>query len=163
MWQQFSSGHGANVPQTGVNTTHVRSRRKKQAGTEGMPSDRHPSLPLFWDTCSPWESKVNPRTRGSKWDGYKRERLAMVSGAWEVVLWAPSHFFLQHILICKLNLNGSHFNTIYVVLKARILKWVPIQYSSGPHLVHFWMLSNYGVGEDSWESLEQQRDQTSQP
>ena len=40
-------------------------------------------------------------------------------------------------LICRLNLNGSPFNTIYVVLEARILKWVPIPLSSGPHFVHF--------------------------
>ena len=225
-----------------------------------MPSDRHPSLHLFRDSCSPWESKVNPGTRGSKWDGCKRERLAMVSGAWEVVLWAPSYFFFStplsvcyamlcwvtsvvsgsvwphrrqptslprpwdspgkntgvgchfllqcmkvkresevyqscptlsdpmdcslpgssvhgifqarvlewgaiafSALIYRLNLNGSPFNTIYVVLEARILKWVPIPFSSGPHFVHFWMLSNCGVGEDSWESLEQQSDQPLNP
>ena len=90
-WQQFSSGHGANVAQTGVNTTHVRSRRWGNSRDWGDALRQASVLHLFWDTWSPWESKVNPGARGSKWDGCKREILAMVSGAWEVVFWAPSH------------------------------------------------------------------------
>ena len=59
---------------------------------------------------------------------------------------------------------GLTFHTLHGVLKARILKWFAISFSSGPHSV--WrklspeelMLFNCGVGEDSWESLGQQED-----
>ena len=41
------------------------------------------------------------------------------------------------------------FHTVHGVLKAKILKWFVIPFSSGPHFVRELMLLNCGVGEDS--------------
>ena len=75
-------------------------------------------------------------------------------------------------LYMPVNMN---FHTVHGVLKARILKWFAIPFSSGPHFVmsgcESWtikkaecqrfVLLNCDVGEDSQESLGLQGDQTS--
>lgn len=104
LWQKYvaSSGQvmGLMFHRQGCNTTHVRARSwGKQGGAEERHWDRHP--PTLSETAA--LSEVNLGTRGSKRDGCKRERLAIVSGAWEIVLWG---FFSPFFFNTPLSLNS---------------------------------------------------------